>query len=98
MCNHEAPSVEEASRRWAGKATFVGVAWTGTDDDFQGFIDRHGLTFPQISDDGAAVFQRFGVAAQPALAIVGLDGDVRTILGAADDAVVDGLIEDALDG
>ena len=27
----------------------MGVAWTGSDEDFQGFIDEHGLTFPQIT-------------------------------------------------
>ena len=83
--------------RWAGQATFVGVAWTGSEGEFQEFIDRHGLTFPQISDDQADVFTRFGVAAQPALAIVHPDGAVETLLGAADDELLDSLIERALD-
>lgn len=97
-CNREAPSVEAAAQKWAGKAQFVGVAWTGTDGEFQEFIDRHGLTFPQISDDAADVYARFGVAAQPALAIVTPGGEVQTLLGAADEAIVDAIIEDALAG
>ena len=97
-CNHEAPSVEEAAQRWAGEARFVGVAWTGTDAEFQGFVDRHGLTFPQISDDAADVFARFGVAAQPALAVVAPDGEVETVFGAAEPELVDRMIEDALAG
>ena len=28
------------------QANFVGVAWTGSDESFQDFIDEHGLTFP----------------------------------------------------
>ena len=56
------------------------------------------MTFPQISDDAAEVFARFGVAAQPALAIVTPDGEVQTLLGAAEEEIVDGLIEDALAG
>lgn len=95
-CNAEAPSVEEAAQRWAGQATFVGVAWTGSDDEFQEFIDRHGLTFPQISDDAAEVYSRFGIPGQPALAIVTPSGEVQTLLGAADEAIVDSIIEDAL--
>ncbi len=77
--------------------SFVGVAWTGTDSEFQEFIDRHMLTFPQISDDAAEVFERFEVASQPALAIVHPDGEVETLLGAADEEIVDSLIERALD-
>ncbi len=84
-------------QRWAGKATFVGVAWTGSEAEFQEFIDRHGLTFAQISDDAGEVYRRFGVAAQPALAVVGRDGEVETIFGAAEPGVVDDAIERALD-
>jgi hypothetical protein len=43
------------------------------------------------------VFQRFGVASQPAIAIVLPDGEVQTILGAADEAVLDGILTDAVD-
>jgi len=54
------------------------------------------LSFPQISDDAADVFTRFGVASQPAFAIVRPDGEVQTLLGAADEEFLDTLIEDAL--
>ncbi len=92
ICNREAPSVEEASQQWAGQVEFVGVAWTGTDDDFQGFIDEHELTFPQISDTAAEVFDRFDVPAQPALVLVGRDGTVERILGAVDDTALKNLL------
>lgn len=95
-CNREAPSVEEAAQRWEGQAAFIGVAWTGSDAEFQEFVDRHGLSFPQISDDVADVYGRFGVAYQPALAIVHPDGAVETLFGAADEELLDSLIERAL--
>ena len=63
------------------QANFVGVAWTGSDDSFQGFIDKHGLTFPQISDDPGDVFGRFGVSYQPALVIVNTDGSTELVAG-----------------
>lgn len=96
MCNREAASVEAAAQRWAGKVNFVGVAWTGSEDEFQGFIDRYSLSFPQISDDPGDVFARFGIAAQPAMAIVLPDGEVQTIMGAADDDLLDSILADAV--
>ena len=63
---------------------FVGVAWYGDDDSFTGFITKHGLTFPQVSDDPGAVFDRFGVPSQPALVVVRPNGDVEQYLGAVE--------------
>ena len=42
------------------------------------------------------MFTRFGVASQPAFAIIRPDGEVQTLLGAADGVFLDSLIEDAL--
>lgn len=67
---------------------FVGVAWTGNDDAFQKFIDRHGITFPTISDDAAVVFERFGVASQPALVVVDVQGGEQQIFGAVEDELL----------
>jgi peroxiredoxin len=91
-CNHEAPSVEAASERWAGKVRFVGVAWYGDESSFQGFITKHGLTFPQVSDDAGDVFARFGVPAQPALVVVSPDGKVQQLFGAVDEALLDDVL------
>ena len=74
---------------------FVGVAWTGDDESFQGFIDKHGLTFPQISDDPGEVFARFGVPGQPALVVVDPDGAANVVLGAVDEATLDEMLADA---
>ena len=71
---------------------FVGVAWFGDDAAFQGFIDRHGLTFPQVSDDPGDVFARFEVPGQPALVIIAPDGSVQQILGAVDADLLDNLL------
>jgi hypothetical protein len=73
----------------------VGVAWVGDDASFQGFVDKHSLTFPQISDDPGDVYDRFGVPVQPAMAIVGTDGSVELLGGAVDAATLDQLLTDA---
>jgi len=96
VCNREASSVEEASKRWAGKVDFVGVAWFGDDDAFQGFIDKYDLSFPQVSDDPGEVFARFGVPSQPALAIISASGEVQQLFGAVDGALLDDILTDAI--
>ena len=95
MCNREAPSVEEAAQRFETSATFVGVAWTGNDASYQAFIDKHGLTFPQISDDRGDVFDRFGVSYQPAFVIVNTDGSTELVAGAVDAELLDQIISEA---
>lgn len=77
---------------------FVGVAWYGDDASFQGFIDKHGLTFPQISDDAGEVYARFDVPVQPAMAIIDAEGVVQVSLGAVDDSTLDAALEAALAG
>jgi peroxiredoxin len=74
----------------------VGVAWLGSDTEFRGFIDNHGLTFTQLSDDAGNVYERFEIPYQPAVVVVRPDGEVETLYGAADEAVLDQLIGDAL--
>ena len=74
----------------------MGVAWTGSDSEFQSFIDRHGLTFAQVSDDAGAVYDRFSIPYQPAVVVVQPDGNVETLFGAVDEARLDQLVRDAL--
>jgi peroxiredoxin len=94
VCNREAASVEAAAQEWAGRISFVGVAWTGDDADFQAFIDKHGLTFPQISDDAAEVFTRFDVASQPALVMVGSNGSIQQLFGAVEEGTLRSILDD----
>ena len=70
----------------------MGVAWFGSDADFQGFIDEHSLTFPTISDDPGDVFAHFEVPAQPALAVVDASGEVHVELGADEPDALDELL------
>jgi peroxiredoxin len=95
ICNREAASVEEAAQRWAGQVEFVGVAWHGSNHEFQRFIDEHRLTFPQLSDDAGEIYDRFEIPAQPAFVIVNAAGEVETLFGAADDALLDDLLSGA---
>ena len=72
------------------------MAWTGSDAEFQTFIDRHGLTFTQLSDDVGAIYEMFAIPVQPAVVVVRPDGHVETLFGAVDAAELDRLVNDAL--
>lgn len=67
----------------------VGVAWSGSEEEFQGFIDEHGLTFPQLSDRPAVVYDRFDIPVQPALVVIDSAGEVQTINGSVDADLLD---------
>ncbi len=73
------------------------MAWIGTDDEFGVFIDEHGLTFPQISDDAGQIYARFDVPTQPALVVVDTAGTVETLFGAVDAAHLDEVLAKAVD-
>jgi len=91
----EAPSVEAARKRLDGTAHFIGVAWYGDEDSFSAFARKYGFTFPQISDDDGVVFERFGVASQPATAVVRTDGSVVLLTGLFDEAEVTAALQPA---
>lgn len=59
-------------------------------------MSRYELSFPQISDDAGDTFARFEVVTQPAFAIIFPDGEVQTLLGSADEALLDQFVEMAL--
>ena len=72
------------------------MAWTGSEESYQGFVDKHGLTFPQIQDDPGDVFQRFDVAFQPAMVIVKADGTTETLAGAVDETLLNQIISESI--
>ena len=74
---------------------FVGVTWTGSEDSYQGFIDRHGLTFPQLDDTAGDVFARFDIAFQPAFVIVTADGSIERVAGAVNEELLTQIISEA---
>jgi len=77
---------------------FIGVAWYGDDQSFQGFVDKYGLTFPQISDNDGKVFARFDVPYQPAMAVIDKAGVVQVSLGAVEEDALDTALQAAVDG
>ena len=73
------------------------MAWTGSPSDYEAFVDRHGLTFPNLDDSPGEIFGRFGIPGQPAFAIVKPDGSGEVLIGAAGPELIDMIISGALD-
>lgn len=65
--------------------TFIGVAWNGSREAMQAFVERHGLSFPNIVDPGGEVFARYGVPSQPAWVFIDADGGATRVQGSLDD-------------
>jgi len=82
--------------KYQDQVEFIGVAWTGSEDSYQGFIDKHGLTFPQINDSPGDVFDRFDVAFQPALVIVKTDGSMERVAGAVEESLLEQIISESI--
>ena len=80
-CQREAPEVARAARA-NPEATFVGVAALDQEPAMQEFVDKYDVGFfTNIADFDGAVWQRFGVTAQPAFAFVSADGSVDVVRG-----------------
>lgn len=80
-CQGEAPEVAKLAKA-NPDITFVGVSAQDQVPAMQEFIDRYGTgLFTNIADVDGAVWQRFGVTAQPAFAFVGGDGSVDVVPG-----------------
>ena len=85
ICRAEAPGVATVAAEYAGRVTFLGVPGLGEVADMREFVagTRTGAMTHVVDADGA-LWQRFGVVAQPAFAFVGADGSVRTFGGSLD--------------
>lgn len=53
------------------------------------------MTFAQINDSPGVVYERFGIAYQPAIAIVKTDGSIENIAGAVNGDLLDQIISEA---
>lgn len=88
VCAAEADEVAAQAAASAGEVTFVGVGARDGVEAMRDFVERHGLEgFEHLADEDGAVWERFGVAAQPAYAFVSADGTLRVVassLGAED--------------
>ncbi len=60
----------------------VGVAWSGSNDDYAAFIERHQLSFVNLDDSSGDIYRKYEIPYQPAWVFVNADGSVNTRRGA----------------
>jgi cytochrome c biogenesis protein CcmG/thiol:disulfide interchange protein DsbE len=86
-CKDEAPLLEEASKRWSGKVAFVGIDVKDFRGDARKFVDRYGVTYPNVYDGKGSTIGRYGVTGYPETYFIDAEGRVRyRIAGPVEDA------------
>lgn len=87
-CKDEAPVLEAAAKRWKARdVAFVGIDVKDFRGDARKFIERYGVTYPNVFDGRGSTVGRYGVKAFPETYFVDAEGKiVYRIAGAVEDA------------
>jgi cytochrome c biogenesis protein CcmG, thiol:disulfide interchange protein DsbE len=73
-CADEAPVIQDASRRYGDKFTFVGVDVQDTDADAQAFMRKYGLTYLNGSGNAGPISVQYGMRGVPETYFIAPDG------------------------
>jgi len=80
-CRQEAPALEEFQRQHGGsKFTVLGIDTRDLSDDGQAFVQRYGLSYPQLRDGDGGAAHGFGTTGVPENFLVDPEGTVRWLL------------------
>jgi thiol-disulfide isomerase/thioredoxin len=98
-CRVEAPVLEGAARRYAGRGVVVvgvhytGEQWPGSVGDARSFVRAAHVTYPVIGDPGARLASGFAVRGIPSTVIVDGRGEMRfRVLGRLRAGVLEDLL------
>ncbi|MDQ3916648.1 MAG: TlpA family protein disulfide reductase [Actinomycetota bacterium] len=75
-CKDEAPLLEAAYRRYRGEVEFLGVNVKDAHSDALAFVDRYGVSYPQVRDEGLEWYDGFGLTGQPETFLIDADGEI----------------------
>lgn len=96
-CRSEAPLLERASRDYVGDVVFIGVASRDSRANAEAFIERYGLTYPNVLDVSGDIRHRLGMRAFPTTYVFGRDGRIRAAdVGGVSEQTLAAQIDDAL--
>ena len=73
------------------------MAWSGTSDNYESFVARHGLTFPNIDDTTGAIYADLGIPGNPAFGVVHTDRTYEIVMGAVPTDTLDMIITSMID-
>jgi cytochrome c biogenesis protein CcmG, thiol:disulfide interchange protein DsbE len=75
-CAEEAPLLENASRRYQGAVTFVGVDVEDTDADARAFLQKYGISYPNGAGNAGPISVSYGMRGVPESYFVARDGRI----------------------
>jgi thiol-disulfide isomerase/thioredoxin len=98
-CRKEQPGLERLWAEYGERGTqFLGVNFRDDPAAARAYLDEFDVTYPSVADDGL-IAHRFRVPYLPATVLVDRSGQMRyRLLGAQDEAVVRGYLEELLAG
>jgi cytochrome c biogenesis protein CcmG, thiol:disulfide interchange protein DsbE len=86
-CKDEAPLLQEASERWGDRVSFIGIDVKDFRGDARAFVERFGITYPNVYDGKGSTIGRYGVTGYPETYFLDAEGRVRhRIAGPVEDA------------
>jgi thiol-disulfide isomerase/thioredoxin len=96
-CRTEMPLLQDAADTFAGEAVILGVASNDDPGDAERFVDRLGLTYPNVFDETGEIRAALGLTAYPTTIVFDADGVITSkVNGGISEQRLAGLIEDAL--
>ena len=97
-CKSEAPRFQSAYERYRGRVAFVGIDTTDFSGDGRAFLERYGITYPNVRDPNGRVLNAYGGSSDlPRTFIVARSGRVHGyIFGEARAEELESAIEEAL--
>jgi cytochrome c biogenesis protein CcmG/thiol:disulfide interchange protein DsbE len=82
-CEDEMPLLQQASEDYEGRVRFVGIDTRDSRSAALEFVDRFGVTYPQVLDEGEQLLTRYGLTGQPESFFIDQNGIViRHVIGA----------------
>ena len=77
-CRAEAPALEEFQRRHGGPGfTVLGIDTQDLSGDARAFVEKYGLSYPQLRDGGGDTADEYGTTGVPENFLVDPTGEVR---------------------
>ena len=86
-CEDEAPLFERAHEEYGDRIAFLGVDIRDARSDALEFVERYGLSYPSVRDEGMRVYADYGLTGQPETFFIDADGVlVEHVAGPVDEA------------
>lgn len=80
-CREEAPALEEFQRRYGSDSfTVLGIDTQDLSDDGREFVERYGLSYPQLHDGDGDHADEYGTTGVPENYLVDPQGNVRLLV------------------